>query len=400
MGTLPPTTPAQREELSEYEDLSDVLRHGFINSDVRVGRVAVSLRSILPWDREILNRRVVAAGSERQFKVWLLASVTWMLDGHVLLSRPDVEIELYRTYSKLSTAHINKLFGAFLQIRARYYKAYEGLEAFGYESASRSLWIESKIAGISSAAFRGYSASLGLCEIQRSWTVYNHYEDQREEQEHDWGVAKLIASSNAPKGIEKLNSSDKGRREQEAQRRRTVQDRFYYTAMKVLDDSKVSDPQSPRITGSGTPEELEDEMRRWILGEQDEHDVIVENYKKHVSERIAEQLRIQEEQLIVAQKVAREADEDDGAVALVGFSLSAVRDRLQKEGYEPHTTKTHFQSKGREYLYRRYLEKAPTTGTLSVDDGGRIVTSTPPDEKAPEKIDLSGRKVEFGDGGE
>ena len=86
-------------------------------------------------------------------------------------------------------------------------------------------------------------------------------------------------------------------------------------------------------------------------------------------------------------------------MALVGLTLSQLRGRLQEEGYDPHTSTAHYQSKGREYLYRRYLEKAPSTGTLSVNEDGKIIANATPEEKAPPKdIDLSGRKVEFGEG--
>ena len=362
MAQLPPTTPSQRSGLEPYNDLTELIRVGFIATDVVVGRVHLSVRNLLPWDRKILNRRISLNGSDRNFKIWALAQCTWMVDGHVILSDTRMQSELYRTYSQLSSAHINKLFGAFLQCRFKFFRAFDALESFMFESTSRSLWVESKSVGINSVGFRGFDAPLGLNEIQRSWTLYNYYEDLKISQEHEWSIAKLIASSNAPKGVEKLNASDKSRKEQEDNRRQELQDRFYYKTMGLITDDGTPTQDIPKLVGGSSPEELEDEMRRWILGEKDDHDIIVENYKRHVSENFARQLRLKEEQVEEARKTAQKAQEDEGAIQLVGFTLNELRDRLEKEGYDPHVSTAHFQSKGREYLYRRYLEKAPSTG--------------------------------------
>jgi hypothetical protein len=396
MAVLPPTTPLQRAELTEYNDLVHIIRHGFIDTNVLIGGVPVALRSLLPWDRELLSRRI-QNGSERQYKIWLLASVTWMLDGHVILDHPSAAALLYRTYAQLSYAHLNKLFGAYRQVSLRRDKATLGIESFTYENISRSLWIESRYSGIHNPAFKGHAADLGLSEIQRSWIVFNDYEDRKDRHELEWQTAKLIASASAPKGVEKLNSQDLNRKKEEESHRQGVMDRFYYTCKGlILGDAK--DPELPKIGGSSA-DDLEEEMRRWILGEKDEHDTIVDNYKKHISDHFAQQLQDQEKHLKEAQKVSKDANENESAVALMGLTLSELRDRLQKEGYDPHTSTTHYQSKGREYLYRRYLEKAPSTGTLSVSEEGRIVSNAPPEEQvAPQEIDLSGRKVEFGEG--
>ena len=392
---LAPTTPDQRMELSIYADITHIIRHGFIALDLFVGRVQVSLRSVLPWDRDLLLRRTIQ-GTDRQYKIWLLAQTTWMLDGHVLLGRQDVTIELYRIYSQLSSAHINKIFGAYQQIWLRYEKAFHGLESFGYEQHSRLLWIESKHVGVSSYAFRGYDSKLGISELQRSWIVYNDYEDRRLDHEEKWQTAKLIASASAPKGVDKLNAQDKSRIEGENSRRQSVQDTFYYKTKRLLSDSSdLSSSKGAKVSGAASPEELEDEMRKWILGEKDEHDIVVENYKRHVSQAFAKQMQIKEQQIMEARAVSRAADEDEGAVALVGYTLSQVREKLEDTGYTPHASTAHFQTKGRDYLYRRYLEKDPTTGTLSVDERGNIVAN-----EEPKKMDdlISNRKIPFREG--
>jgi hypothetical protein len=290
------------------------------------------------------------------------------------------------------------LFAIVTGLFARQDRAHRSLESFCYETSSRYRW--KSLGGNAFATHAGIPGveRIGTNHIQRMWSAFNVFEDRREINDAQWEGFKLTASAMAPTGIKKLDANDKQRKAQEAQRRQTVRDHFFYWAVGLLDSS---DPKRARPVieneniGSKSVEDLEEEMRRWVSGEEDWHDKVIREYKQRVigrleaeeAERVRLRTAIQEESL-------KRGEDLQPSTALVGYTpdqLSTLIGERQSDG--PSTVRqVGAGNDRREYLYDKYLKRDPTSGKLRAEGENLVVEEGKKDRLAEE---VARRQVRF-----
>jgi hypothetical protein len=273
--TLPATTPEQRAHL--YKDVEEMVMVGFMSHPVTVGKTHLCLRSLTEGDLHLLRYRAVAEGD---WEFWMVAGSVWLLDGHNLLAEPHAASRVGGVLRRLPRGVIEALGSVAVGLLRRVRRARLYTEAFCYEAATRYLW---KGLGSKSPAGRfGIPGTehMGTNEVQTLWVAYNEMEDFRAQSDALWEAAKLIASSNAPKAVQKIDQKESQRRRDENARRQRVMDHAFYYSKGMVDEkglvkAGVVEGQASYVHGAQTEEELAEEMRRWVEGEEDWHDRVV-----------------------------------------------------------------------------------------------------------------------------
>jgi len=373
-----------------YEDVVNVITFGFLSLPVQIAGIPIGLRSLSDGDLFLLRQRATY-DSDENFRRWLLAMSTWMVNGQVLLEDPNAAYACFKRYKNLRPSHLQMLVGVTRSLMAKQNSLYDLMEAFCQESISRSLWRQTG-GSYPSASFSGLPTSkLGMSPIQRFWVSHNIVEDIREKTEAEWSHAKLVASAMAPKGIEQLNAKETTLKEAERERKQDMLDRTYYKWIGYLkSDGTTKDVDVPVFRQASTPDELAEEMRKWVSGELDFHDRVVADYKKSVLEAYEREMEARKRSLEEVTQELEENGEDPTAIKLVGYTLEQLRDRVQ-----PTLHKTVYENaKGAQYLHDRYLVNEPSRGKLAVKGGKVVVEGAEPPQ--PLGAEVAGRSVKYG----
>jgi hypothetical protein len=228
---------------------------------------------------------------------------------------------------------------------------------------------------------------------QRMWLAYNQVEDMRNQEHAVWQHAKFIASAHNPKGVRLVELKEKNRNQQENHRRQDVLDRFYYKSIGVLDEEDRLVDGRPIAKASKSVEELADEFHRWVKGDQDEHDRIVEGYKRAILER-HHQVKEERAQLLLEMQESPQVVEAPEMTKMVGYDAAQLAEMLQsRSGPGPdHKVRTVFdddQAARREYVVNEHLEKAPMPpppGGFELTEKGIQVPGAPPPKTLQEKV--------------
>lgn len=373
---LKPSTFEERSPF--YEDIRSLLNPGFLAYDIEIGDIPLSIRTLTPQDLFLLRHRVGRKPSAKRWKDWLLSTVIWLVDGQVILDNQESQIRLYKTCAALPSPTRDLLYSFFLNLSQRYQSAVDRLEAYMYESESRFFW---KTSGRKHLEYFG---SKPLNAIQQLWVFYNETEDQRERFEAQWSMIKFQVSPHAPKGIKKLNQSDKQAKDNMMNRRRQTCDNMYYLATGVISEAEIQGKKGPLQTlkMAQTAEELEEEMKNWVQGNKDEHDKIIEFVKGKIRREVEE--RRAKEQAKMA-RIQRQIDDLQIEPTLQPYSGEAAVEIMNKLKRKNPGAKFVFDDHTHNSAYDKYIKNNPDVGSLSVD-GDRIKANKPIDPKLLEMM--------------
>lgn len=358
---LQPTTAEQRKDI--YEDVQELIAPGFLSHHADVGSIRLCFRSPSPTDFFLLSNRMAADALEKDWKAWTVAQLVWMADGQIVLGDQRAERELFKTFQQMPFLALNSLFHIVVGLTQRMRDAVERIEAFCYEDLSRYMW---KQIGLNLTDVSGIPniGRLGFNSVQQIWISVNQLEDERQQQRSDWECAKLVASVHSYKSIKKMSQQERIHLDHEKQRRQEVMDRTYYKAKgyKVDEESSSSDGV---VWKSKSKEQLADEYRRWVEGEMDFHDRVVEDYKNRIrSGMIAEQERIR----ALNEQYQREVDElqiPDTAPAIVGYTQEQMLEILaQKNDRYRGGTPVYFEDK-KFTTFNRHIAPRETPSDLN-----------------------------------
>lgn len=391
---LPKTTYEQRSSL--YEDVETLLDFGFLTVDVLVNGVRLSLRSLGPGDRFVLRHRIHKASTE-EWRAWAIASSVWLIDGYTLLDNPNSAPSLFKTFLRLPNNVKAILFNGVMGLFNRVSKAIDAVESYAYEKISRYKW--KSLGKMPFTTHYGASlGNMGTNHVQRMWTFYNQIEDQKIADDHLWEGFKLVTSAQAPKGVKKIDDRDRQTRKQEEERRQATQDKFYYIAKGVLKsdaDKKNEAMNQGMMLGVKSADDLVDEMKRWVTGEFDWHDEIVDNYKRTVAEGYA-----RHKQEAAERKAMMDAlwEQESGVPkAMVAYTPEQLAEILKDRQPGPGGVRQVGSGAGivREHLYAKYLERQPDSGSIRVDEEGHLTVAANSPERPPLDQRVAERQVAF-----
>lgn len=393
---LPATTKSQREPM--YRDLERFISPGFLTTTVRVGGIPIGIRSLGSVDLDFL--RAYAKEKDEVWTLWAVAASIWMIDGHYLLdSYPSSMKAVYDWLRHSNKLVVRALFGTVSSFFLRYRKANSVLEPYLYEETSRRLWGATKnLHGWSLAGSYPGSERLGINPYQMVWADWNQQEDTRNADEYSWSLTKVLVSLQSNKASKKLDSRDKARSDNEKKRRSEVQDRAYYIwTGDLTPEGEPTQEEGPRRAFQPrTNEELAEEMRRWVAGEKDFHDLVVDDYINRI--RAGYEAREAEKQLRLQEAAERRAREEQEAgfsrPSLVALTPDQVQEIVKKKGKTG--AKFIIEADPVSRSYNRFVRDDPNPGALRVD-GDRVVPYSSPVSEPARSLDdlISNRKPTF-----
>jgi hypothetical protein len=361
------TTPEQRA--SVYEDVRDLLSPGFLSESVTVNGTRLALRSVSRADHFLLKYRAGSTDyTEPEVQFWFLASAVWMVGGQSVLEDPQATPTVYEALRALPVSALSELLFVQARLSDRFNDAMGRMRGFNFEDESRFLWRAYGENILTGSGIPG-AERLGLNPFHRMWIAFNKADDEREQFQVGWMQTKLIAASQSPKGVKKLNASDQQAQEREKARRQAIMDAVFYASqghdIDLQDVSKRG--RYAGIKTAVTPEELEDEMQRWRAGVKDDHDVVVDFYKRRISDRVEAERAEQRNRVIAAQRAIEAEGYTEPSLQPLVMQADEIRRR-----FRAGTSKVYYSPKANS-LYERYLAHEAEPGQI-VMRGGQPVS--------------------------
>lgn len=394
MGVLPPTTYEQRQSL--YTDLIALITTGFISHKCRLGESTISLRNLCPSDN-IFLKNCTNATDDLEWMLWTISRSVWMIDGFIFLGEKNYAFYVYQQIKNLPPSIVKRIFKLVVSLTKKVNEQFEKIEAYYYEDSSRNLWAQIRHLTLPNDKVSGIlgSENLGINLAQRIWVSLNTYRDEILTERKSWNNAKFIASASAPKGVDKINKKEQSSIEREEHRKKRYLDEFYYRQTGVITDEKDSPTSKKVVRSASTPDELEEEMRKWVSGENDEHDLIVLSYKNKIKEKHKKELLERQQRLADVQKELEEEGEETISISpLIGYTNDQLKELLMKKGHSPSGKKipTVMYQDQSINLYNKHVDQNAGAGKLKVRDGKIVVKGS--DNSLME--DLSKRSVTGG----
>lgn len=272
-----------------YKDVEPLLFRGFLHVAAEINGVPFVFKSLNHHEFSQLRYQIAEDSSWKtvqKFHALFLAYGVFMVDGiNVLVDREDHLARLSQFFAELESGSSSKVIRHLSEINRKANRAMVLTEAFSLELTSRLRWAQLRGLDITSAAVTGLQGTqnLGLNWGQLTWRAANHYEDQRDTSEREWENAKFVASAMAGKGMSRVHSQDKRRREKEREERIERRDRILRFAL-LGESMDTSGNKTGAIQVARTVEELQTQLERDLNGEKDWHDLVVEAQERKVAE--------------------------------------------------------------------------------------------------------------------
>jgi len=256
-------------------------------------------------------------------------------------------------------------------------KAHSFLEAFCYEHESRSLWSQWK-----AHSAMGFDLSRGLFQnlnvTQSSWVSWNQAEDERVRVRVEWEQALLVTSAFNHKGAQEIRNNWKSEDQANEDYRNKV---CQLARSGVTDFEKERSLLKNRLDSF---DDLKEEMRKWLAGEEDEHDRAIREYKSAMYQKIEDDKRRAEE----IREASRRRIQDINEIRASASPIRAYTDDEIKY-LSPSTKKfkqTNEHAERFEHVKERYITARETTGNLTINEEGEIVSNKPQEPSLMDQI--------------
>jgi hypothetical protein len=366
------TTPEQRTSI--YTDVRQMLRPGFLAHPLDVNGSRLVLRSLNDDDWTLLQYRASGV-SDIGWQRWAIAASIWMVDGQVVLGDESTLSRLHEMCCVMPRSMLDDVYSVFTGLLKRVTEAARRAEAFLYENESRFMWRSegSRIVG---------RDSTGLNAVQKLWLYFNETEDDHEHNQYLWDLAKFQIGPHAPKGVKKIVAQDRQSSQSLRRKRQSVLDRIYYEASGLIPrEDRVKKKEKKRAQEfwqAESEEELRDEMRKWVQGIKDRHDLVVDGVKAKIRHDV-ETRRSAEETRRRALQVALE-EAGISKTQLTPLTGEAGRQLLERARARIPGVSRVLDSNKHNSAYDKYIKNNPDVGRLAVDDDGNIVSDLPSEE--------------------
>lgn len=352
MEHLPHTEFEDRTDL--YEDVRQLLSPGFLTEAATVGGHRFCLRSFSAEDFFLLRCRSGPDAPAHESKAWAIAAAIWMIDGQIVHDHQEALLRVHAMCLEMRASMQSQLYRLIIRLTKRMQEAARRAEAFLYELESRYTWRSEGARLLERTPIR-----VGTNQIQRLWCFYNVVEDQREQFINAWSQTKFVAGTQAPKGIQKLNAKEQKAEQDLERKRQMIRDRMFYLAHGVPFPTEEENRRFYNVHPMETEQDLQQEMGRWLRGEKDWHDRIIDFVKnkirRTVEDRRAEEAqRVEELQNILG-------EEQPTSMEILS---PAMVEEIRRRGRTP---KRVVQDTTHNSAYDKYLAQDPIAGDMDVD---------------------------------
>lgn len=306
------TNPKQRADL--YDDLILLIDPGFLSRSITIDGHTYWFRTFGEGDRFLLRARTASGDRE----CWTIATALWMIDGHNILGNEEAIHVAFEHFRSLPLHVVNQIYSVVLGLFHRARNAEDGVLSFCYEASSRAMWRASLQGANLTRPVPGI-ADMGLSRARQTWVCYNHMEDLREQSEGAWDQFLVVAGVQNPKGVEKIRRAMDASESRLMETRQQEQDLYFMYRMGMISREAWLRQGTVKQVGIGSKsvDQLHEELNRWVAGEKDEHDIIIENYRLGVLQR-KEELEVARKE--AAARLAQEAAEREEAALKSGFN--------------------------------------------------------------------------------
>jgi hypothetical protein len=272
-----------------YRDVEPLLFRGFLHAPAEINGIPFIFKSLNQHEFGLLRFMLpdtTSWKSVQKFHALFLAYGVFMVDGLNILADRDRHLgELSRFFEEMEAGSSAKVIRHLSEVNRRANRAVVLTEAFSMETLSRLRWAQFRGVDLTGAQVTGIQGThtLGMNWAQLTWRAMNHYEDQKELAEREWENAKFVASAMAGKGMSRVHSQDKRRREKEREERLERRDRILRFAL--YGESMEGDGNNGApVQVARTVEELATQLERDLKGEKDFHDLVVEAHERRAAE--------------------------------------------------------------------------------------------------------------------
>jgi hypothetical protein len=231
------------------------------------------------------------------------------------------------------------------------------VEAFSYEQESRTLWY-TQGRSLNDNPFGRFNG------IQGIWRLYNLYEDMREDYEASWNNTKFLGSAFSPKGLKKIYEKDKQqKRSDKANREKVIREGIAKYAGNYVEESEETQ-RTPIMVSAKTEKELMEEYHRWVRGEKDAHDLLVEEYKQKIKGKMSDEKKSYEQKI-------QDLEHLPETRGVFSATEVATKEQLAAAGFKKKVGTIQGESQ-RNRLYNRYLEADEVHGDFVVGEDGKV----------------------------
>lgn len=305
-----------------YANIEKIITYGFLPLGIRYKGHTFILKTIT--DKEFAFMTFLAGDDLIDLAKYRLAYSTYMVDGvNYLEDRTKQLPKLLSFYEKLPTPFFKVLSSISNDIHEKYLESINYLEGFSYTPRSRHLWnvLQGNIP--SNGLYHGISgtSNIGINIIQENWMIINKGLDSEEEYEIQFRLSLMVASSFSSKGAKEMGSRfDFHKKELEELRQEIC--KYGYDKKRVL--SKKQENQWAQPIQSR--EDLVRELNRQMSGDQDKHDLFINEWIKKQEERADQARKAAEER----RDQFRSTVLDDSSYEMMESSRLATPEDLEK----------------------------------------------------------------------
>jgi hypothetical protein len=243
-----------------------------------------------------------------------------MVDGYDVFDDKNAAYHLNNEFFKgLRLEHLNALFDVYNALQNRLDRAMFLSESYCYENYSRALW---RLQGR-----RTFQTDDN--NIRRMWVAYNIAEDEYLSDLRHWEHTRAQVGAVSGKGAQHLSRElERLKAREEDNRQKHIVD----TLNKVLYGQDWDGKVKVKIVVGGEEfivdhiqaarsfDELDDQMRRFIDGQKDAHDLVVDEYLNRIHENVARRKAEYEAALQAARNQEDYVSGTSGTTTLVGYT--------------------------------------------------------------------------------
>tara|TARA_B100000927_G_scaffold270435_1_gene246582 strand:+ start:1017 stop:2129 length:1113 start_codon:yes stop_codon:yes gene_type:complete len=349
-----------------YAEVRSLISEGVLYRSFtsRPSNLHIKLRNPEPRDIDWAFEHSPYVSQERETA--LLSRCIHSINGRVFDRMGYSVYSILEEVSELSIPVHRRLLITLNSLIAESQRAYEYLEAYSYESESRSLWMSWK----AKSAFTA-PADKELNSVQLNWIIWNQMEDERKKIRTEWEQALLVTSAMNSKGAKEI----RGSWENEDKRIEEYRENLMEQAREGNIDP-VSLRQERKKKDSF--EDLKEEMKRWVSGEEDEHDRIVREYKNSMYKKIEDEKRrvaeARERNIKRMEDISALRNSSSISSPIMGLTdeeVSRIASTTKTyRSYDEHAEKF-------EHVKERYITAREVSPNVSVDGEGNLVSSVP-----------------------
>lgn len=354
-----------------YISIKKQLAYGYYPLIIKTHNLVLELSS--PSSDDLDQASLLSYSTPELYDLYVISLTLVSVNGRKILGDID---SILAEISQISTSMRRRLFIYVLCLMDESRKAYELLEAFCYEDESRLLWRSWK-------ASRDFGVSpvrsqKKLSALQANWIVWNTAEDERLQDRLEWD-RYLFSASAMNSSVNKIRSKWDSAEKDEERKREEIRRAAREGNFEQL-KSKDRRSSTSRVK---TEDDLREEMRKWVAGEEDEHDRIIREYKDSMRRNIQES----EDR---ARRMSEEARQRRMELSDIRSNpiVALTEEQVSQLSGSRKTIDTSEREERNSHVISKYIINEESKGNLSIGEDGSIVSK---DNKRNLMSDLSRR---------